>query len=187
MNRHTSRRGALLANSRGVALVLALMILVGLSAITLALLSIARLEPLISRNQVDLVRARYLAEAGIEHAFEMFAQNAGGWSQYLAAATCTAGALLADATVPHGAADGHFSVRLRNDCAPGDDRVTGKPVDSVGGATHDTNGTVLAISLGIVGHTTHTVTAVISDDHPNREPGQSVPRTEMKTYNWADR
>ena len=176
----------MLANSRGAALVLALMILLGLSAITLALLSIARLEPLISGNHVDLVRARYLAEAGIEHAFDVLARNAGAWSQYLAGATCTAGALLADATAPHGAADGHFSVRLRNDCAPGDDRITGKALDGAGDATHDANGTVLAISLGIVGRTTHTVTAVISDDHPAREPGQSVPRRDLKTYNWAD-
>jgi Tfp pilus assembly protein PilX len=187
VNGHRSRCGALLANSRGAALVLALMILVGLSAITLALLSIARLEPLISRNHVDVVRARYLAEAGIEHAFDVLARNAGAWSQYLIGATCTTGALLADATVPHGGADGHFTVRLRNDCAPGDDRVTGKPLDGAGDATHDANGIVLAVSLGIVGRTTHTVTAVISDDHPTRERGQSVPRGELKTYNWADR
>jgi Tfp pilus assembly protein PilX len=186
VNGHTSQRGALLANSRGAALVLSLMILVGLSAITLALLSIARLEPLISRNHVDLVRARYLAEAGIEHALDVLARNAGAWSQYLMGATCTAGALLADATVPHGDADGRFTVRLRNDCAPGDDRLTGRPLDGAGDATHDANGTVLAVSSGIVGRTTHTVTAVISDDHPTREPGQSVPRSELKTYNWAD-
>jgi len=180
-------RGALLADSRGAALVLALMILVGLSAITLALVSIARLEPLISRNHVDLVRARYLAEAGIEHAFDVLARNAGAWNQYLVGATCAAGALFADAAVLHGAADGHFTVRLRNDCASGDDRVTGRALDAAGDATHDANGTVLAISQGVVGRTTHTVTAVITDDHPNREPGQSVSRSDVKTYNWADR
>ena len=162
------------------------MILVGLSAITLALLSIARLEPLISRNHVDLVRARYLAEAGVEHAFDVLARNAGAWSQYLVGATCTAGALLADATVPHGTADGRFTVLLRNDCRPGDERLTGRPLDGAGDATHDANGTVLAVSLGIVGRTTHTVTAVISDDQPTRESGQSVSRREVRTYNWAD-
>ncbi|HXU91393.1 MAG TPA: hypothetical protein VFQ62_21295 [Methylomirabilota bacterium] len=166
---------------------LALIVLVGVSVMTLALLSIARLEPLISRNHVDLVRARYLAEAGIEHAFDVLARNAGTWSQYLPGATCATGALLADATVPHAPSDGHFAVSLRNDCAPGDERLTGAPLDGAGNATHDANGTILAISVGIVGRTTQTVTAAISDDHRLRESGQSVPRSAVKAYNWADR
>ncbi len=186
MNSHRSRyRG--LDNSRGAALVIALMILVGLSAIMLALLSIGRVEPLISRNHVDLVRARYVAEAGVEHAFDVLARNAGAWSQYLVGATCAAGVVLTDATVPHGPTDGHFTVVLRNDCAPGDERLTGQPLDTAGDATHDGNGRVLAVSTGIVGRTTHTVTAVIWDDRAHREAGQSVSRGEVKTYNWADR
>jgi Tfp pilus assembly protein PilX len=167
--------------------VLALMVLVGLSAITLALLSISALEPQISRNHVDLVRARYLAEAGIEYAYDTLASNAGAWNGFLGGATCTAGAVLADAMLPERTrTDGHFSVRLRNDCATGDERLTGVPRDVTGDPTRDGNGKVVVVSTGFVRHTTHTITAVISDERPTRDPGQSVSGAEVRTYNWAD-
>lgn len=180
------RLSRLLADSRGGALVLALMVLVGLTAITLALLSMSALEPQISRNHVDLVRARYLAEAGVEHAYDILAVSAGAWSGYLAGATCSAGATLADATLPSRTrADGHFTVLVRNDCAPGDERLTGAPRD-VPDPTRDDNGKVLVVSTGTFGRTTHTITATVSDDRATREPGQTVSRSEVKTYNWAD-
>jgi Tfp pilus assembly protein PilX len=56
----------LLGNERGVALVLALMMLVTLTGLLLAFLSVSALEPQISRNLADTAKARYLAEAGIE-------------------------------------------------------------------------------------------------------------------------
>ena len=178
----------LLSGSRGGALVLALMVLVGLSAITLALLSISALEPQISRNHADMVAARYLAESGIEHAYDTLALNTGTWNQYLAGATCTAGAVLADATLPpeRAGSDGRFTVLLRNDCASGDERITGVPRDASGDPTQDGNGKVVVVSTGVVRHTSHTITAVISDEHQTRDPGQSVSRTEIKTYNWSD-
>jgi hypothetical protein len=167
--------------------VLALMVLVGLSAISLALLSISALEPQISRNHFDLVTARYLSEAGIEHAYDTLALNTGTWNEYLAGATCTAGVVLADATLPNvtrGA--GRFTVLLRNDCASGDERITGVPRDDTGDPTRDGNGKVVVVSTGVVRKATHTITAVVSDQRATRDPGQSVPRAEVKTYNWAD-
>lgn len=163
------------------------MVLVGLTTITLALLSIGALEPQISRNHLDLVRARYLAEAGIEHAYDTLAENAGAWSGYLTGATCTAGTLLAEATLPERPrAHGHFTVLLRNDCAPGDERLTGVPRDDAMEPTRDTNGKVVVSSTGIVARTHHTITAVISDDRISRDSGQSVPRNTVRTYNWTD-
>lgn len=187
MNRRRLRCSRRLADSRGGALVLALMVLVGLSAITLVLLSIGALEPQISRNHVDLVKARYLAEAGVEHAYDTLALNAGAWNRYLSGASCTAGAVLADAMLPERTrADGHFTVSLRNDCASGDERLTGVPRDHTGDPTRDGNGKVVVVSTGIIGHTTHTITAVVSDERSNRDPSQSVARTDVRTYNWAD-
>ena len=56
----------LIDNEHGVALVLALMILLTLTGLVLAFLSASAFEPQISRNHSETVRARYVAEAGIE-------------------------------------------------------------------------------------------------------------------------
>lgn len=166
---------------------IALMILLGLTAMTLALLSIGSLEPQISRNHVDVVRARYLAEAGIEHAYDRLAGNAGAWSEYLIGATCTAGVVLVDASLPERPhADGHFTVLLRNDCAAGDERATGVPRDDAADPMRDANGKVIVSSTGVAARTSQTITAVVSDDRNSRAPGQSVPRSSVRTYNWAE-
>jgi Tfp pilus assembly protein PilX len=178
----------LIDNERGAALVLALVVLVGLTALALALLSIGALEPQISRNHVDMLRARYLAEAGIEHAFATLAGSVGSWNVYLAGATCAVGGVLAHATLPglpH--AYGEFTVRIRNDCEPGDDRITGVPLEPVINAASDTNGRVMVASTGAIGPTTHTVTVVITADTGSTpSPGQSVARTQVRTHSWAD-
>ena len=180
LRRHrVSRR---LTEPTGAALVLSLMILLGLTAMTVALLSIGALEPQISRNHVDVVRARYLAEAGIEHAYDRLAANAGAWSEYLAGTTCTAGAVLVER--PH--AEGHFTVLVRNDCAAGDERATGVPRDDAAEPTRDANGKVIISSTGVAARTSHTSTAGVSDDREAREPSQSVPRSSVRTYNWAE-
>jgi Tfp pilus assembly protein PilX len=176
-----------LTEPRGAALVLALLVLLGLTAVMLALLSIGTLEPQISRNHVDAVRARYLAEAGIEHAYDTLALSAGSWSEHLTGATCTMGALLADASLPERSrVDGHFTVRLRNDCARDDERLTGVSPDDDGDPSRDANGKVLLTSTGVVARTTHTIIIVVSDDRPSRDPGQTVSRSMIRTYNWAE-
>ena len=62
---------ALLNNEQGVAIVLAVMVLLVLTGILLAFLSVSALEPQISRNVADTARARYLAEAGVEIGFNL--------------------------------------------------------------------------------------------------------------------
>jgi Tfp pilus assembly protein PilX len=188
-----SRRGQSLAESgnlhseSGAVLVLALLVLVVLTTLAVALLSIGASEPQISRNHADMLRARYLAEAGVEHALDMLAQNPGSWDLYLTSATCSAGAVLIQSTLP-GAPDGYgeFTVRIRNDCAPGDDRSTGAPLEDVVNATSDTNGKVIVTSAGAVERTAHTVAVVISRNVATPPLGQSDPSPRVTTRSWAD-
>jgi Tfp pilus assembly protein PilX len=79
-----------LGGERGVALILALVVLMTLSALALAFLSLSALEPRISRNLHDTSRARWLAEAGIELGYGLLAatdDDGGTWSALLATAT----------------------------------------------------------------------------------------------------
>jgi Tfp pilus assembly protein PilX len=173
-------------HERGAALVLALAVLVGVSALALALLSISALEPQISRNHADMLRARYLAEAGIEHAYDVLARDVGSWSVHLAGATCTTGAALAQSPIPGvPRSDGEFIVRVRNDCEPGDETLTGVPLEMAVDAARDTNRTLIIGSTGAIGTTVQTITAVISYNETIglRQTGSGHAVT---TYSWAD-
>jgi Tfp pilus assembly protein PilX len=165
-------------NEQGVALVLALMILLTLTGLVLAFLSASAFEPQISRNHSETIRARYVAEAGIEYAYDTLASSVGSWDRYLAGATCAQGAVLGapDSTLPGlGVAYGSFTVRVRNDCKPGDDKLTGVAVDTTlgscnaaapGDATHDANCRVVVTSAGTIGSTTRTIAVVIKKTSP---------------------
>jgi Tfp pilus assembly protein PilX len=160
-----NRLRQLLGNERGVALVLALMVLLTLTGLVLAFLSVSAFEPQISRNHSDTVRARYVAEAGLEYAFDTLATNISSWNTYLAGATCTTGAVLgtASSTLPGlTSANGTFTVRVRNDCNSGDNKITGVTVEASANATTDTNNKLVVTSTGAVGNATRTVTLVVS-------------------------
>jgi len=164
----------LIDNEQGVALVLALMILLTLTGLVLAFLSASAFEPQISRNHSETVRARYVAEGGIEYAYDTLATNLGSWDDYLSGATCAQGAVLGapNSTLPGlGGAHGTFTVRIRNDCRAGDDQLTGVALDTSTGscdpatpgtAAHDGNCKVIVTSTGTIGTTTRTITVVIS-------------------------
>jgi Tfp pilus assembly protein PilX len=164
----------LIDNEQGVALILALMILLTLTGLVLAFLSASAFEPQISRNHSETIRARYMAEAGIEYAYDALASNVGSWNSFLVGATCAQGAILGAPDLPLpglGAAHGTFTVRIRNDCKPGDDKLTGVAIDtSVGGceaaapgdATHDSNCKVIVTSTGTIATTTRTISVVVS-------------------------
>ena len=64
-----------LRNEKGVALPLAIFALVILSILGLTFVSLGGMEPQISRNQSDLTGAHYVAEAGIEWAFDQLVQR----------------------------------------------------------------------------------------------------------------
>jgi hypothetical protein len=159
----------------------------GLTALALALLSISAQEPQISRNHLDMLRARYLAEAGLEHAFDTLASTVGSWGLYLDGATCAAGARMPDGPLLElRPADGTFDVRIRNDCDPADARLTGVVAEPPGEATRDTNNTVIVTSTAVVGATVQTLTAVVSHRGASASQGQSVPRGQVRTYSWSD-
>ena len=160
-----NRLRKLLGDERGVALVLALMVLLTLTGLVLAFLSVSAFEPQISRNHSDTVRARYVAEAGLEYAFATLATNISSWDTYLAGATCTTGAVLgtASSTLPGlTSANGTFTVRVRNDCKSGDNKLTGVTVEASANATTDTNNKLVVTSTAAAGNTTRTITLVIS-------------------------
>ena len=165
----------LVDNERGVALVLTLMILLTLTGLVLAFLSVSAFEPQISRNHNDTVRARYVAESGLEYAYDTLATNITSWNTYLVGATCTTGAVLgaANSTLPGlPSADGTFTVRVRNDCNATDNKFTGVAVEPGANATNDTNNKLIITSIGTLGtfgSTTKTITMqVIGNDI--REP-----------------
>jgi hypothetical protein len=150
-----------------------LIVLLILTGIVVAFLSASAFEPRISRNHSLTVRARYAAEAGIEYAYDALATHVDAWNDLLTGATCASGVVLGAASVPFpglGSAYGTFAVRLRNDCALDDQRLTGAPPDTttgacdpveVGAATHDANCTVVVESTGIIGGATRRITAVV--------------------------
>ena len=181
----------ILRDQRGVALPLALISLLILTTLVLTVLNLGAVEPQISRNLSETARARHLAEAGLEWAFDCIADQ--DLSAFLAGpdnvqntaddqlATSVAGQniaarmsnnLCANSTAPGAlpgltAAAGTFSVTIRNDSIAaagpyaGDQVLTGSPVDG-GGKFTDTNGIVILTATGTYGTATRTITAVVS-------------------------
>ena len=158
-------------HQRGVALVLVLVLLLGLSGLVAAYLTVSRLEPQISRNLAAASRARYLAEAGIERGFNVListAEAGGGWSGLLAGAT-TAHPWVPIAgltNTPLGAGTaGTFSVTIRNDNGAADIPLTGlsattRPTMDTSPSV-DANGTVIMRSAGTFRGLSRTIEVVV--------------------------
>ncbi len=135
-------------NERGVALPLALFVLVSLSVLVLAFLTMGGMEPKIARNLSDSTQARYVADAGIEAAYDQMAgaplTGPGSWSDTLV----NGGVVLNTQTLPGlTALYGTYTVTMRNDNLPNDNQISGQPVDA-GGATNDTNNLVIVTATG---------------------------------------
>ncbi len=135
-------------NAKGAALPLALLALVILSGLLVTFISMAGMEPQISRNLSDTTGARYTAEAGIEWAYDQLvvaASQVNGWNSLLAT---NAGQMATNMPLPGlPATSGTFSVTVRNDTLATDPQITGQPVDP-GGPTNDTNNVVILTSTG---------------------------------------
>jgi Tfp pilus assembly protein PilX len=165
------RRSRAASDQRGVAFVLVLLVLLGLSGLLAAYLAVSTLEPQISRNLAAASRARYLAEAGIERGFNVLVATAdadGGWSGLLGGATTArpwvAIAGLTNIAVGVGAA-GTFSVTIRNDNGAPDTPLTGlsattRPAMDTS-PTADANGTVIMRSAGTFSGLTKTIEVVV--------------------------
>ncbi len=154
---------------RGAALPLALIALVALTGLVLVFVSIAGIDPAISANLHDTTRARYMAETGMEWAFDQLIQQTAQDPNLSFQAVVNAilgppnSGVMANGMLLPGlaATTGTFSVTLRNDNQPGDDQITGQPVDP-GGATNDTNSVVILTATGTFNGVTRQIQQVMS-------------------------
>jgi Tfp pilus assembly protein PilX len=158
-----------LRDQRGVALPLAMFSLVSLSVMALAFVAMAAMEPQVSANLGDTVSARFIAEAGVEWAFDNLANPAMDWTTVLtdaiATANCTANGCLygaANQTLPGlNAGSGTYTVRVRNDNVAGDTARTGLVALDAGGANTDTNGRVFITVTGAVNGVQRNIEVVV--------------------------
>ena len=167
----------LLGNERGVALPLAMILLVVLTMLTLTFMSLGSVEPQISANLADGARARQLAESGIEWGFNQLAGQDFNNAALLGSGTTTGGVncgsgitckvLVTGQALPGlTSAAGTFTVTLRNDVTSvnGDQALIGgtaatNPTD--GSATLDGNAIIILKSTGTFNGASKTVTAVV--------------------------
>jgi len=181
----------IMRDQRGVALPLALIAMLILTTLVLTVLNLGAVEPQISGNLSDTARARHLAEAGVEWAFDCIAdqdlsaflpgpdnvQNTSDDQLTTSVAGQNIGARMSNNLCVNSPAPGAlpgltnsagtFSVMIRNDSIAaaggyaGDQVMTGVAVDP-GGKFTDTNGIVILAATGTYGTATRTITAVIS-------------------------
>ena len=161
-------RISVVRNEKGVALPLALFALVSLTAFVLTFVSMGGMEPQVSRNLSDGKQARYVAEAGIEWAFDQLAL-APSYSALLqgppvAGSNPQAAWLTAPANtqipLPGLTANfGTYTVQVRNDVLPTDTALTGLPPE--GNTTIDTNGALVITATGIYNGVTRQIQVVM--------------------------
>ena len=178
---------------RGVALVLTLMVLLTLTGLALAFLSVSAFEPRISRNLSDAARARYLAEAGIEVGYNTLVAAAGEhktWSPLLATVTAAGGPWVALPSLTRASlpglteANGTYSVGIRNDSLADDAAITGEATVESDPAL-DANGVVIMQSTGYFATTTRTIEVVVKHAAPPPSPGAPL-RACCAMSNWRE-
>jgi hypothetical protein len=142
-------------DQRGVALVTALIMLVVLTGLVLAFLSVSAFEPQISQNMASSAQARMVADAGLEWAFNRLATLPAGQSydQYWNGVLAAGGTLSGGAMPIPGltAASGTFTVTVRNDATVADRGITGVTPDPDVAPPRDANGRVIVTSTAAVG------------------------------------
>jgi Tfp pilus assembly protein PilX len=176
----------LLGNERGVALPLAMILLMILTMLTITFMSLGAVEPQISRNLSDGARARQLAESGIEWAYNQLSGKtfdslltASSTSPTAAPGACGTGLScvvictggVACSTLGSGdqsmpgltTTSGTFLVTIRNDLSSntGDQALIGSGNTVDGSATLDSNNIVILKSTGTFNGASRTITAVI--------------------------
>ena len=182
----------MLGNERGVALALSLMILLILTGLGLAFLSISAMEPQISKNLGDTLRARYVAEAGLEAGFNTLIGLGDvnyTWTGQLAGATSGNPWVvlpgLNNATLPgmSAASGGTFTVSIRNDYnGSSDNKLTGVTTADASVAT-DVNNVVFMRATGTFNGATKTLEVVVKRVALPPFPGAvSIPGVQADTY-----
>lgn len=188
----------LLGNESGVAMIMALMVLLTLTGLVLAFLSVSAFEPQISKNLSNLARARYLAESGIETGFNVLVNNADATQSFsgaLAGATAAGTApgpwvalvsnnAMAGLTT---AFAGSYTVTVRNDYDNSDSAVTGVPSGTTAvpneTTTADTNKIVIMRSTGTFNGATKTIEVVVRRAQLPPFPGAvNLPGVQSDTF-----
>lgn len=186
----------LLGNERGVALPLAMILLVVLTMLTLTFMSLGAVEPQISRNLSDGARARQLAESGIEWAYNQL-----GGKQFndatLLGGTLTSGGAYCGSGIsclilaggPQAlpgltSTSGTFVVTLRNDrtSIAGDQTLIGAGNTPDASASFDSNNIVILKSTGTFNGASRTITAVVERGKLNFNGAVNLPGDQADTY-----
>lgn len=185
----------LLGNERGVALPLAMILLMVLTMLTITFMSLGSVEPQISRNLSDGARARQFAESGIEWGFNQLAGKAFddatllGSGQTTGGVDCGAGitckVLVSGQALPGlTSTAGTFTVTLRNDLnSLNTDQAligSGNTLDT--SASVDNNKIVILKSTGTFNGASKTVTAVVQRGNLPINGAVSLPGVQGDTY-----
>lgn len=188
----------LLGNERGVALPLAMILLMVLTMLTITFMSLGSVEPQISRNLSDGARARQLAESGIEWGFNQLAGKAFDDATLLGSGLTSGGVdcgagitckvMVSGQALPGlTSAAGTFTVTLRNDLSSlNTDQAligTGNTLDT--SASVDGNAIVILKSTGTFNGASKTITAVVQRGNLPINAAVSLPGVQGDTYTEA--
>jgi len=171
-----------IGDQRGIAAPLAMYTLVLLSILLLAFVSMAAQEPQVSRNLADMAQARYVADAGVEWAFDTLVAMP-NWSTILQAG---GGTMVSTQTLPGlAAAFGTYTVVARNDTLTGDTGITGQAaLDPSASATVDSNGILILTSTGTVNGVIRQIQVVVKRLQLPPFPGAvNEPGLQADTFN----
>jgi len=188
----------LLGNERGVALPLAMILLVVLTMLTLTFMSLGAVEPQIARNLSDGARARQLAESGIEWGINQLGGKDFNDTTLLGSGTTTGGVncgagitckvLVTGQALPGLTTTvGTFTVTLRNDLNTlnTDQALIGAGNTLDTSATVDNNKIVILKSTGTFNGASRTITAVIQRGNLPINAAVSLPGVQGDTYSQA--
>ena len=185
-------------DERGVALPLAMILLMVLTLLTITFMSLGAVEPQISKNLSDGARARQLAESGLEWAMSAQIANSDLNSATLLGGSMTSGGVcgtgiscrvLASGQAMPGltTGSGTFTVTLRNDLNTNaaDQQLIGTAVTRDSAANTDVNGIVILASTGTFNGASRTITAVVQRGNLGINAALSLPGVQTDTFTDA--
>jgi Tfp pilus assembly protein PilX len=192
-------------DERGVALPLAMILLMVLTLLTITFMSLGAVEPQISKNLSDGARARQLAESGLEWAMSaqianndfnsstavspMVALLGGSMTSGSVCGTGISCRVLASGQAMPGltTGSGTFTVTLRNDLNTNaaDQQLIGTGVTRDSAANTDVNGIVFLTSTGTYSGASRTITAVVQRGNLNINAALSLPGVQTDTFTDA--
>jgi len=185
---------SILRSERGIALPLAMILLMVLTLMAITFMSLGSVEPQISRNLSDTARARQLAESGLEWSLTQLANQ--DFTTLLSTATtgsnCASGVVCrvlgAGQTLPGlTSSSGTFTVTMRNDYRANDNLLTSYAIETQStrddnGAGTVSNGVVILSSTGTFNGASRTITAAVQRGSLNINAALSLPGVQTDTF-----